>query len=438
MIRKLRIKFIALTMLSLFLVLGLILGAINVINYHNIVEDADRTLQVLQENGGSFPMGQKPPGQMKQEDNAQAVPPADSQGGSPGDRDEMIRKDREGMHRETPYSARYFWVLFDGKAGVLQTNIDRIISVDESTAEDYAGDVMNKSAEKGFYGDYRYVIVKEDDCTRVIFLDCWSDLTTFRDFRTASILIALAGMLAVFLLIFFLSSRIIRPISESYEKQKRFITDAGHEIKTPLAIIDADAEVLEMDVGEDNEWVADIRQQIKRLTGLTNDLIYLSRMEEGGQNLLKTEFSFSEAMEETAQPFRSLAKVQEKELSIGIEQDVTIHADEKSIRQLASILMDNAMKYSPEGSVVSLNAGKNARGVYLTVENEAKGLKRTDVEHLFDRFYRADASRNSEKGGHGIGLSMARAITEAHGGKIHGELLPGERLRITAQLPSKK
>ena len=231
---------------------------------------------------------------------------------------------------------------------------------------------------------------------------------------------------------------IIRPISESYEKQKRFITDAGHEIKTPLAIIDADAEVLEMDVGEDNEWVADIRQQIKRLTGLTNDLIYLSRMEEGGQNLLKTEFSFSEAMEETAQPFRSLAKVQEKELSIGIEQDVTIHADEKSIRQLASILMDNAMKYSPEGSVVSLNAGKNARGVYMTVENEAKGLKRTDVEHLFDRFYRADASRNSEKGGHGIGLSMARAITEAHGGKIHGELIPGERLRITAQLPSKK
>ena len=349
-----------------------------------------------------------------------------------------MKKGHGGLSRETPYSARFFWVFFDENGEIAETNTDRIIAVDEEQAEEYAEEVLKKEKQRGFKEDYRYVISEEDGGTRVIFLDRWSDLSTFRDFLQASCLIALAGMLAVFLLIFFLSSRIVKPISDSYEKQKRFITDAGHEIKTPLAIIDADAEVLEMDVGEDNEWITDIRQQIKRLTGLTNDLVALSRMEEGGENLLKTEFSYSEALEEIAQPFRSLAKIQGKELEIDIQEDVDFYGDEKSIRQLTSILMDNAMKYSAGQSTVTLKAGKNGRGVFLEVANVAENLKKEDTEYLFDRFYRADSSRNSEKGGHGIGLSLARAITEAHGGKIQASLAGDQRLKIAVYLPFKK
>ena len=446
MIRKLRIKFIAATMLSLFLVLALILGAINVINYNNIVKDADQTLAILSENGGRFPMEGMPrdeQAQTPQQGETVQEPPAkpeDAEEGqkqsAPGKKD--FRDAKKGMSPEVPYSSRYFWVLFDAEGTVLQMNTDRIISVDEETAVVYAVKVRDSAKAAGFFDEYRYAVSESDEGMRVIFLDCYSGRSYFRSFLIASCLIALVGMLAVFLLIFFLSKRIIRPISDSYEKQKRFITDAGHEIKTPLAIIDADAEVLETEIGEDNEWVADIRQQTKRLTGLTNDLIYLSRMEEGGQNLLKTEFSYSKALEETAQPFRSLAKVQGKELSIGVEKDLDFFGDEKSIRQLASILMDNAMKYSPEGSEVSLKAGKGSRGVYLEVENEAPEIRKEDIDHLFDRFYRADASRNSEKGGHGIGLSMARAIAEAHGGRIHGAKVGEDRLRISVQLPAKK
>ncbi len=469
MIKKLRIKFIAITMLSLFLVLALILGTINIINYHNIVEDADATLEVLQENQGSFPTEQYHQKRALQdttvqeeedvdefdEDDLQPVPGTkpgtDASGQNPPakpsgeniappaeNREDWMKEGHGGLSRETPYSARYFWVFFDENGEISETNTDRIISVDEEQAEEYAEEVLEKGKERGFKEDFRYVVSEEEEGIRVIFLDCWSDLSTFRDFLRASCLIALAGMLAVFLLIFFLSSRIVKPISDSYEKQKRFITDAGHEIKTPLAIIDADAEVLEMDVGEDNEWITDIRQQIKRLTGLTNDLVALSRMEEGGENLLKTEFSYSEALEEIAQPFRSLAKIQGKELEIDIQEDVDFYGDEKSIRQLTSILMDNAMKYSADQSTVTLKAGKNGRGVFLEVANVAENLKKEDTEYLFDRFYRADSSRNSEKGGHGIGLSLARAITEAHGGKIQASLAGDQRLKIAVYLPFKK
>lgn len=449
MIKKLRIKFIAITMLSLFLVLTLILGTINVINYHDIVEDADQTLTILQENQGSFPMDRFDPrkdpqasGETASEGTNNQEPlekPSGKDIAPPeGSQEDWMKDGRGRISRETPYSARYFWVYFDAEGNVAETNTDRIISVDQESAESYAESVLKDGKEKGFLEDFRYVISEEEEGTRVIFLDRQADLETFRAFLKASCLIALLGMLAVFLLIFFLSSRIVKPISDSYEKQKRFITDAGHEIKTPLAIIDADAEVLEMDVGEDNEWIADIRQQIKRLTGLTNDLVALSRMEEGGENLLKTDFSYSEALEEIAQPFRSLAKIQGKELEIEIQEGVDFYGDEKSIRQLTSILMDNAMKYSADQSSVSLKAGRIGRGVFLEVENTAENLKKEDTEHLFDRFYRADASRNSEKGGHGIGLSLARAITEAHGGKIQASLAGDNRLKISVHLPFKK
>lgn len=439
MIKKLRIKFIALTMLSLFIVLAVILSAINIISYHEMVKDADEILVLLKINDGKFPMGDI---RDKPDQNTEDQMPGSEDQRPEGEQGRENMKPPEnlmkGRSAELPYASRFFWVLVDESGNVVQTNTDHVASVDDIAAAEYAVQVTEAGRTSGFLKDYRFVVGESGTRTRIIFLDCWTERQTFRTFLLTSCGIAALGMLAVFLLIFFLSKRIIRPISESYEKQKRFITDAGHEIKTPLAIIDADAEVLETEIGEQNEWVADIRQQVKRLAGLTNDLIYLSRMEEGGQNLLKTDFSFTDALEETAQPFRSLAKTQGKELQIDIRKNMVYHGDEKSIRQLTSILMDNAFKYSPEGSSISLKGGKDSRGVFLSVENKALNVRGEDIPRLFDRFYRGDASRNSEKGGHGIGLSMARAIAEAHGGKIHGEKAGEDRLRITTHLPEKK
>ena len=182
----------------------------------------------------------------------------------------------------------------------------------------------------------------------------------------------------------FFSARIVKPFSENYEKQKQFITDAGHELKTPLTIIDADAEVLEMDIGQ-NEWLSDIQEQTKRLEQLTNSLIQLARMEEQPR-MEKIEFPISDLVEETAETFQALAKTHNKNLTTHIQPMLSMTGDEKAIRQLVTILMDNAVKYSDEGGTISLTLEKQKNLIKLSVLNTAKLIPRESLTHLFDRF----------------------------------------------------
>ena len=223
-------------------------------------------------------------------------------------------------------------------------------------------------------------------------------------------------------------------MAESYEKQKRFITDAGHELKTPLTIIDADAEILEMDLGE-NEWVRDIQGQVKRLTGLTRDLIYLSRMDEEQSRPQLVEFPLSDLVRETAQPFQTLAKTQGKSLDLRVQPDLSLQGDEKALGHLVTILLDNALKYSPAGSGISLSLERQGKYARLTVANPTDSPLPGDLNQLFERFYRADPSRNSQTGGHGLGLSIAQAIVSAHKGKLTAASPDGASLVMTALLP---
>lgn len=249
-------------------------------------------------------------------------------------------------------------------------------------------------------------------------------------------LLALLGLLSVFVLLLLLSRRMVRPVAESYEKQKRFITDAGHELKTPMTIISADADLAEMECGE-NQWISDIRRQAQRLTGLTNDLIYLSHMDEEQPKLQRIEFPISDVAEEMAQSFQSLAKSQEKEFSAYIQPMLPFTGDEKAIRQLLSILLDNALKYSPVGGHLELRLEKQGRAIALAVSNtSAQPVDRDKLPHLFDRFYRTDQSRNSETGGYGLGLSIARSIVLAHKGKIRAESADGQTLTFLIHLPA--
>ena len=200
-------------------------------------------------------------------------------------------------------------------------------------------------------------------------------------------------------------------------------------------MIQADAQLLESEIGE-NEWLADIRRQAERLTGLTNDLIYLSRMEEEQPKLSLIEFPLSDVAEETAQSFLAPARTQGKTLSLAIEPMLSFYGEEKSIRQLLSILLDNALKYSPEGGEISLSVRKQNRSVVLTVSNPSvRPLEKGEQAQLFDRFYRGDPSRSGE-GGYGLGLSIAAGIAAAHRGKIRAESPDGVCLVITAVLPA--
>lgn len=184
----------------------------------------------------------------------------------------------------------------------------------------------------------------------MIFLDCRKFLTTFRSFLFSSIAVSFCGFCAVLILVAVLSKRVIRPFVESQEKQKRFITDAGHELKTPLTIIEADRSILELEYGE-NEWLSDIQLQTRRLTGLTNDLIYLSRMEEEPIRERFIEFPLSDMLEEIAGSFQNLARTQGKNFEQEIEPMISLHGDEKAIRQMISVLLENALKYSGKGGI---------------------------------------------------------------------------------------
>lgn len=408
MIKKLQWKFILLSMSALLFVLVVIIGGINIVNYKAVILEADTFLSLMSDTKNEFPT---------EPDNLGDILPP-------------------GMSPEVPYESRYFSVILDkdtNKALFVETS--RIVSVDTQAAVSYADTALRKNKSSGFIQDYRYQIHSEDNYTRITFLDCGRKLDAYYSFLYASIAISLAGYLIVFAFIAFFSNRIIQPISESYEKQKRFITDASHEIKTPLTIIHADADVLEMELGE-SEWLNDIKKQAAQLTDLTNNLVSLSRMEESKHALPAIDFPFSEVVAETALSFQALAQRQRKEICCQIPPMLTLFGDEKSIRQLVSILLDNAIKYSPSQENIYLSVEDQNKFITISVTNvTTQTIEKEQLKLLFDRFYRVDSSRNSQTGGHGVGLSIAKAIVDAHHGKIQA-LAPRENcLQILVKLP---
>ncbi|MGN1383397.1 MAG: sensor histidine kinase [Eubacterium sp.] len=407
MIRRLRVRFIAVSILAMFLVLFVIISAANIINYHRISTQADSILTMISDNQGQIPT----------------------------DSDQFSQK-KNGMNRETPFESRYFSVILNSSGKTVSVNIKQIASVNQKQAVKFAKKVRQSGHTTGFYKNYRFMITKiGSGQTAVCFLDCGRSLDNFKDFLTDSFLVSLAGLAAVFVLILFLSKMAMQPAYESYKRQRRFITDAGHEIKTPLTVIDADLAVLEMENGE-NEWCSDIHRQVERLTDLTNHLIRLSKLEEASPEDLQNwaEMDLSACVKEMAESFQSRAKVEHKEFSLDIQPGIQYFGDKKILNELTSILLDNALKYSPEDGKISLLLQKRRREIILTVENTTNPLNTRDLDHLFDRFYRDDASHNAETGGYGIGLSIAKAAAEMHHGKISASSEDGHSLKMTVIL----
>lgn len=409
MIQKLRIRFVILAMSTLLVVLVVLVGGINVANYSGFVSEADRIL--ASDNLG------------RMEKNTGAK--AENSFNGP------LSQDRRN-------NARLFSVTLASDGAVLNVQMPSFSVVDSEEAVTLATKVYAMDSESGFQSIYRYSRQSNGDTTIIRFLDCGREISSHQRFLMTSVLLSALGILILFGIVVYFSGRIVRPFAESYEKQKQFITDAGHEIKTPLTIIQADADVLEMELGE-NEWLSDIQSNVRRLTDLTNDLVSLARMEEGGTPLELVEIPISDVVTETAQTFHTLAQTQNKELQIAVEPMLSMDADEKAISKLVGILMDNALKYSPEGTTVTLVLGKQGKQLKLAVENvSAVPLPEGNLDRLFERFYRTDPSRNSQTGGHGIGLSIASAIVSAHNGQIHAAQPRKGSLQITVTMPRRQ
>ena len=262
MIKSLRRKFIAIAMCSLIGVLVLTVGFINTFSYIDVVNKADSRLSLIEGNNGTFPKNGQPP----------------KDGGMRGG---------GKMSPEAPFETRYFTVTIGESGNVTTVDTGKIAAITTSEASEYAAELYSKNSDSGFYGNYRYKSVPKSNGTLYIFLDCSRELSSFWSFLVISILISIAGILVVFALVLIFSKIAVKPFAESYEKQKRFITDASHEIKTPLTIIEANTEVLEM-TGAESEWTQSIRNQIKRLSSLTQKLVFLARMDENQGKLEMT------------------------------------------------------------------------------------------------------------------------------------------------------
>ncbi|MBQ9414090.1 MAG: HAMP domain-containing histidine kinase [Clostridia bacterium] len=412
MINKLKRKFLTIGTVFMFLLMTLLVLTMNLVNYYEVTADADAVLDVLlQPNLPDFD-GQTPRG------NA----------------DDMHDFIPRNMSVEVPYESRFFVVMVSADDEVLQSDLSRIVSVDDDDVNDYIDQALNSSSARGFIGNFRYAKTADETGTRILFLDCGRKLDSFTGFLWISVIVGLSGCIIIFVAFMLAVGKIVAPIAESYEKQKRFISDAGHEIKTPLTIINANVDLLESD-GEKEE-LTDIRQQTKRLTELTNNLIFLSKMEEAEHTLQKIAFPLSDLVEETASSFRALAASRSLQLETDITPQMTMNGSPDAIRQLVSILLENAVKYSPEGGAVTLTLAPHRKAAVLMVRNTAVNpVNDADLPHLFDRFYRTDTSRNSGTGGHGIGLSIAKAIVDAHGGAIAASTKDGQDFIITVTLP---
>lgn len=315
--------------------------------------------------------------------------------------------------------ARYFFVRFDIDGQIIQSNVNNILSVSVEEAQALALELYGTAKESGTTGNFKYKIThaRDQQSSLMIFLDISSHQRSVLTVLAASFSVGLLCWIIMFLLVLLLSNRAIYPVALNMEKQKQFVTNAGHEIKTPLAIILANTDALELHHGE-TKWSRNIRTQAVRLDGLMQNLLILAKMDERQEMLPTTEFSIPLLLEETLDFYSETIAARKLCLKTDIQPDITMRANRDSVMQLLSILLDNATKYAPEGGNVSVSLKKQNRAIILQVKNSCETAPEEDIEKLFDRFYRGDRARTQKNGGYGIGLSAARAIAEANHGKI--------------------
>lgn len=412
MIKVLQKKFVITAMIAITVLMVLLLGAINIVNIHMVDKEMTFTLSKISENQGG--VGDVP---MHPEQGAPA-----SRFGMPKNEPDMIM------------SSNFFVVRLDNYDNVVFVDVSRTTSVTQELAEEMTAEILQSSSLTGTSGRYRYQIRDErmESGKVVVFLDASEEILSYIRVLILSALIGLVCWIAMLFLVILLSKKAIRPIAENIEKQKQFVTDAGHEIKTPLAIILANTDALELYNGE-SKWSRNIREQIVRLNGLTKNLLMLARMEEGVPDGPVSEFSLSTMLAESVQEFAESLKMKQIKLEKQIQQNIVVCMDRDNIKRLISILLDNAVKYTNNEGDIIVRLHKNDKRIKLQVENTCEALPDAAPDKLFERFYRADKARTQKSGGYGIGLSVAESIVQSNKGSLSAEYKNGNVVTFTVR-----
>ncbi len=452
MVKTLKRKFIAITMISVAAVFLLIVAVINIVNYTDVVNRANEKLSLLADNNGTFDelifekkqmqgqgMQGTPPQDMQNNhapdmgnvkpDNQDSAPHGSETGTPPNKKDNEYNRFGNTINEETPFESRYFTVTLSQSGEYVTSNVDNIAAVTNDDAVEIAKELYSKGRTNGTYDDYKYTKIDSDGNLMYIFLDCKRDYSSFRTVLVVSIIVTVVGLILVFIIANILSKIALKPVFESYDKQKRFITDASHELKTPVAIIKADVEIVEMENGE-SEWTESITKQADRLTNLTEQMVMLSKMDEGSDRQEFTDVDASQVFREVSESFEPIAVKLEKTYDVYIDSGIHIRGDEKNLGRMLSLLIDNAFKYSDDKGKIDVAFHKSSKGKVLKVKNTVEEISIGSHNELFDRFYRRDESRNSKTGGFGIGLSVVQAIAESHKAKITARSADGKSIEF--------
>ena len=405
MIKKLQKKFIVVSAISVFSVITLIFLVINTLNYISLNKQLDRINDRIIESGGVINKPNKDP----------FNPP------KPNDNNFGYN------NPEMPFSTRYFTVFYNLNDEIVLVNTESIYSVNNEQAIEYSKQI-NKNKEKGWLNNFRYKIFNTKDGSAIVFLDgATNKLSTYQTMFISLIVLYSTG-LVVLLLIILLSKRVTKPIAQTYEKQKQFITDANHELKTPLTLILANLDIAESELGQ-NEWLTDIRTEGQRMTHLVNKLVELSRLDEEKKNIQFNKLNISDILKDITSEFKYICEKKEITIISNIENNIHINAEEALIRKLIYLLMDNATKYCDQKGIIKiiLKANKN---ISLSIENTYQAINEIELDKLFDRFYRGNKARTFN-GGFGIGLSIAQNIVNVHKASISVSKANNDTIKFT-------
>lgn len=384
MFKSLRRKFVATSVVSVAVVIILMASTLNFINYYKMGQRVDDSLYEASKSSALVTIF------------------------SDGEEDMIVTKNTAS---KTPNNNGFSIAKIDENKNVIRSYRDDVLIKGKDDLQKLVTDAVNESSTSGYVGTYRYLKVNNDAGNLVLLLNTQRDLDSFHAFMRNSIIVSSIVILSVFILLVLISKKVIAPIQQSYQKQKQFITDASHELKTPLAIIRSNTDVLELENG-DSKWTKNIQNQVDRLTSLVNSLVVFSRMEEK-DTAEKVKFNLSESLHARIDDFEELASFQKKHIIADIDNNIYYRGEQQAIVQLMDILLENAIKYATKETNINVTLKKNKKYAMMKISNQAN-VKKGDLRKVFDRFYRLDESRNSTVKGYGIGLSMAKLIAEKH------------------------
>ena len=393
------------TMSSLAAVFLVIFLSINGINYYRMDDQLSRFLIAIAENGGEFP----------------TTAPKTWQ---------------DELPKEASYELRYFSVKQDQSAEEQGFLLDHIASVSKDEAGEYLRQVLESGKKFGYIDNYKYYVADTSfDNYMVVFLYCRKELQSWRAILLISAVVAISSYLTVFLLVFLSSKRVIRPFLLNIDRQKQFITDASHELKTPLGIIAANNDVISMESGPSN-WTISTQNQIERLTGLINGMVQLSRLDEQQPAYPNETFCVSDTVLDAAAEFESPAELRSLSFRLAVMLEQSMTGDEGALRNILFILLDNAVKYAPEDSEIAVEMRASKKYILIQIKNPCESMDVQDLDRVFDRFYRADASR-SGKPGYGLGLSIAKKTADLHKWKLSVSGVTDHHICFLLQMPKK-